>query len=54
LFDRHIPIIALTASALKEDKEKCIQTGMDDYITKPVKIETLHQTIQTWLNNPKG
>ncbi|MDA3847530.1 MAG: ATP-binding protein [Vallitaleaceae bacterium] len=54
LFDRHIPIIALTASALKEDKEKCIQTGMDDYITKPVKIETLHQTIQTWLNKPKG
>jgi len=50
LFDRHIPIIALTASALKEDKEKCIQTGMDDYITKPVKIETLHQTIQSWLN----
>jgi CheY-like chemotaxis protein/nitrogen-specific signal transduction histidine kinase len=49
LFNKHIPIIALTASALKEDKERCIQTGMDDYITKPVKIQTLHQTIQKWL-----
>ncbi len=50
LFNRHIPIIALTASALKEDKEKCIECGMDDYITKPVKIETLHKTLQQWLN----
>lgn len=53
LFNKHIPIIALTASALKEDRDKCIQTGMDDYITKPVKIETLHQTIQGWLNQIK-
>lgn len=50
LFNKHIPIVALTASALKEDKEKCIQTGMDAFITKPVKIETLHKTIQNWLN----
>lgn len=49
LFNRHIPIIALTASALKEDKEKCIECGMDDYITKPLKIETLHKTLQQWL-----
>lgn len=53
LFNRHIPIIALTAGALKEDKEKCIECGMDDYITKPVKIETLHKTIQYWLNQQK-
>ncbi|PKM50138.1 MAG: hypothetical protein CVV02_12815 [Firmicutes bacterium HGW-Firmicutes-7] len=49
LFNRHIPIVALTASALKEDKDKCIECGMDDYITKPVKIETLHKTLQHWL-----
>lgn len=50
LFNRHIPIIALTASALKEDKDKCIECGMDDYITKPLKIETLHKTLQQWLS----
>jgi signal transduction histidine kinase/ActR/RegA family two-component response regulator len=50
LFNRHIPIVALTASALKEDKDKCIECGMDDYITKPVKIETLHKTLQHWLS----
>jgi signal transduction histidine kinase/CheY-like chemotaxis protein len=49
LFGKHLPIIALTASALKEDKEKCLECGMDDYITKPVKIETLHKTLQSWL-----
>lgn len=50
LFNRHIPIVALTASALKEDKDKCIECGMDDYITKPLKIETLHKTLQHWLS----
>lgn len=49
LFNKHIPIVALTASALKEDKEKCLECGMDDYITKPVKIQTLHNTLQHWL-----
>lgn len=45
----HVPIIALTASALKEDKEKCFASGMDDYITKPVKSTTLKHTINYWL-----
>ncbi|MBC7960685.1 MAG: response regulator [Vallitaleaceae bacterium] len=54
LFNRHIPIVALTASALKEDKEKCLECGMDDYITKPVKIETLHNTLQQWLTAAKS
>ena len=45
-----IPIIALTAHAMKDDMEKSLNAGMDDYITKPVKSRTLQQKIQQWLS----
>ncbi|MDO9592724.1 MAG: response regulator, partial [Erysipelotrichaceae bacterium] len=44
-----LPIIAMTAIALKGEKEKCIQAGMNDYITKPIDTTLLFQTMGRWL-----
>jgi CheY-like chemotaxis protein len=45
---RHVPIIAMTAQAVEGDREKCIEAGMDDYISKPVRKETLLEKIREW------
>ena len=44
----HTPIIAMTASTIDRDHEACIEAGMDDVITKPVMLATLHKVLQNW------
>ncbi len=46
---RHIPIIAMTAQAMKGDKERCLTAGMDGYLCKPVRLQELKAVLQQWL-----
>ncbi len=41
-----IPIVAMTANAMQEDRQKCIEVGMDDYVSKPAKYEDLVSAIE--------
>lgn len=46
---RHTPIVALTASAMQGDRDLCIRAGMDDYLSKPVKLADLDECLRRWL-----
>jgi CheY-like chemotaxis protein len=46
----NIPIIALTALAMADDRERCLAAGGNEYLSKPIKLKSLDQMIQTWLN----
>jgi len=47
--NHHVPIIAMTANAMKGDRERCIEAGMDDYISKPILPQKLFEVIKAFL-----
>jgi two-component system sensor histidine kinase/response regulator len=50
---RHIPIVALTANAMEGDRERCLEVGMDDFLSKPFKQEELRTVLERWLDSKK-
>jgi PAS domain S-box-containing protein len=46
---KRLPIVAMTANAMQGDRERCLQSGMDDYVAKPIELEVLGQVLARWV-----
>jgi CheY-like chemotaxis protein len=51
---RRVPMVAMTASALSGDRERCHEAGMDDYLAKPVRLEDIERMVARWLPGSGG
>lgn len=51
---RRLPIIAMTANAMRGDREKCVAAGMDDYIVKPIQFEVVQRKLAKWLERSRA
>ena len=52
--DHRIPIIALTAHAMPEDRDRCLAAGMDGYVTKPISQQALQDAIESFVNDSRS
>jgi len=51
---RHTAVVAMTASALPEDRERCLAAGMDDYVSKPISVDDIKRVLAQWLPEDDG
>jgi CheY-like chemotaxis protein len=52
--NRRVPIIAMTASAIEEERRRCLEAGMDDFISKPFRAKDLKEKIDKWAPETTG
>jgi PAS domain S-box-containing protein len=54
VLDPKVPVIAMTAHAMKGDRERCLEAGMDDYISKPITPQALAEALEKWVGKTQG